>query len=147
MSANRYRFRSVWSIRAAADDVFAALVDVECYPRWWTDIRSVRRLDADTGTVHCRSVLPYGLRLHLRRVDEDGTAGRLAVAISGDLVGYCDATVRHYGPWTVVRIDQDVEMTRPLLRRAAGFLRPVLRANHHAMMWRGQRGLRAYLHA
>jgi hypothetical protein len=44
-----------------------------------------------------------------------------------------------------LEIVQDVVVNKALLRALAPVARPVFRANHAAMMWRGQRGLRSFL--
>ncbi len=142
MPRDSYRFRNVWTVRARADAVFAALVDVERYPVWWPDVRAVQRQDGDSGDLVVRSVLPVGLRLRLKRAEEDPLAGAMRVAISGDLEGYCAARVDERRGRTVVRIEQDVVLCKRSLLPFEPVLKPALRANHAAMMWRGERGLR-----
>ncbi|GAA5116194.1 SRPBCC family protein [Haloechinothrix salitolerans] len=145
MSRDSYRFRNVWTVRAQMEAVFAALVDVDGYPAWWPDVREVRRRDGDSGDLVVRAVLPVALRLRLKRAEEDPAAGTMRVAISGDLEGYCAARVDEHGDRTVVWIEQDVMLGKRALMPFEPLLRPVLRANHAAMMWRGQRGLRRHL--
>ena len=145
MPSRPYRFDNVWSIRAPSSDVFKALVQVDDYPLWWRDIRWVHRIDEDSGLARCRSVLPFGLTLQLRRAVEDPEIGRLRVDITGDLEGFCAAHVDDLGGRTVVRIAQQVVLHKRMLQPVEPLIRPVLRGNHHAMMWRGQRGLRAHL--
>ncbi|MPY98888.1 MAG: polyketide cyclase [Actinophytocola sp.] len=145
MRRESYRFRNVWTVRARVDAVFAALVDVESYPVWWPDVRAVQRQDGDSGDLAVRSVLPVALRLRLKRAEEDPVAGTMRVDISGDLEGYCAAWVDVHRDRTVVRIEQDVMLCKRSLLPVEPVLWPVLRANHAAMMWRGERGLRRYL--
>lgn len=145
MPHDSYRFRNVWTVRADTDAVFAALADVDGYPAWWPDVRDVRRQDGDSGDVLVRAVLPVALHLRLKRAEEDPTTGTMRVAISGDLEGYCAAQVVEDGERSVVRIHQDVVLCKRSLLPFEPVLRPVLRANHAAMMWRGQRGLRRHL--
>ena len=146
MSLNDYRFRSLWSVRTTTDRVFGALVDLAGYPDWWPDIRDVTQLDDDTAEVTCRSVLPYSLRFLLHRAVEDESGGRVRVDMSGDLEGYVQGRVAaHRTAGALLAITQRVVVTKPLLRALAPVGRPVFRANHALMMWRGQRGLRAYL--
>lgn len=140
-----YRFRNVWSVQAPADEVFKALADLHEYPSWWRDVRAVRQLDENSGQVNCRSLLPFALDLGLRRAEEEPDIGRLRVDITGDLVGFCGARVEDHGLWAIVQIVQEVELRKEPLRRYEPVLRPVLRANHAVMMWRGQRGLRKHL--
>lgn len=140
-----YRFRNVWSIPAPADEVFKALVDLHGYPSWWRDVRAVRQVGENSGQVKCRSILPYALDLGLHRVEEEPDVGRVRVDITGDLVGFSGARVEDHGMWSIVQIVQEVELRKDPLRRYEPVLRPVLRANHAVMMWRGQRGLRKHL--
>lgn len=140
-----YRFVNEWTIRAPAADVFKRLVDVEAYPLWWRDVREVRQIDDDSGHVKCRAVLPYALDLVLRRAEEDPDAGRMRVDITGDLNGFCGASVTQHGDTTLVRIQQEVVLCKRQLLPVEPVVRPLLRANHGAMMWRGQRGLRRLL--
>lgn len=146
MSLNDYRFRSLWSVRAASARVFDALVDLNSYPTWWPDIRAVEQIDDDTAEVICRSVLPYALTFRLHRAVEDSRHGRMRVDMTGDLEGYVQGEVaEHETEGAVLAISQQVVVTKPLLRTLAPVARPLFRANHALMMWRGQRGFRAYL--
>jgi hypothetical protein len=146
VSLNDYRFRSLWSVRATPGRVFAALVDLTCYPDWWPDIRAVHRLDDDTAEVTCRSVLPYALTFRLHRAVEDEASGHMRVDMTGDLEGYVQGQVAaHRTAGALLSINQRVIVRKPLLRAFALVGRPVFRANHALMMWRGQRGFRAYL--
>ncbi len=145
MTLNDYRFRGVWSVRVPRERLFSALVDLASYPKWWPDIRAVDRVDDDTAEVTCRSVLPYSLRFRLHRVVEDETAGRMRVDMTGDLDGYVQGEVAAHRSGALLAITQRVVVTKPRLRALAPVARPVFRANHALMMWRGQRGLRADL--
>jgi hypothetical protein len=146
VSLNDYRFRSLWSVRAATGRVFAALIDLTRYPDWWPDIRAVTRVDEDTAEVVCRSVLPYALTFRLHRAVEDEAAGHMRVDMTGDLEGYVEGQVAaHATAGAVLSITQRVVVRKPLLRAFAPVGRPVFRANHALMMWRGQRGFRTYL--
>lgn len=146
MPLNDYSFRSLWSVRAATARVFDTLVDVANYPAWWPDIRAVTRVDDDTAEVTCRALLPYALTFRLHRAVEDAAAGRMRVDMTGDLEGYVQGEVAaHRDAGALLAISQRVVVTKPLLRALSPVARPVFRANHAVMMWRGQRGFRAYL--
>lgn len=145
MGFNDYRFRDVWSVTADTTLVFDALVDLLNWPRWWPDVRTVRQLDDDTAELTCRAVLPYALTFRLRRAEQNAGTGLLRVDMIGDLDGYCEAIVSENGHGSRLAIDQRVVVTKPLLRALAPVARPLLIANHAAMMWRGRRGLRSYL--
>ena len=146
MSLNDYRFRNLWAVRATTSRVFDALVDLANYPAWWPDIRDVTRVDDDTAQVTCRSVLPYALTFRLHRAVEDPRRGRMRVDMTGDLEGYVQGVVaQHRTVGALLAISQRVVVTKPLLRALAPVARPLFQANHALMMWRGQRGFRAYL--
>ncbi|MEC3974080.1 SRPBCC family protein [Amycolatopsis sp. H20-H5] len=140
-----YRFRSVWSLAAEPSAVFGAVVDLAEYPRWWSDVRSVRQVDEDTAELVCRSRLPYALVLRMHRDEQDERAGLMRVRLSGDLEGVLAGRVLGAGRDTSLEITQEVTATKPLLRRLDVIGRPLFRANHALMMRRGQRGLRSYL--
>ena len=139
-------FEHVWHVPAASARAYAALADVESYPRWWPEVRSVRRIDEHSGDALVRSVLPYTLHLRLTRDVEDPDGRRLRVRIGGDLEGWARFSVEHSGPSSsCARYRQEVRIGTPFLRHAATLAGPVLRFNHGAMMRSGERGLAALL--
>ncbi len=147
MDWTHYRFRSLWSLDAPPDGVHDVLADPEGYPRWWPQVREVTRLDALSGVLRIRSVLPYDLVLTAREVRRDRAAGILETSMTGDVDGWARWTVVPDGRGTLARYDQEVRVTKPLLRRLAVPGRPAFRANHALMMRAGRRGLAAHLRA
>ncbi|MFF0790118.1 SRPBCC family protein [Streptomyces spiralis] len=147
MDRTHYRFRSLWTLAAPPAAVFEALERVEDYPRWWRQVREVRRTDDTTGVIRIRSLLPYGLTVTARQVRRDPAAGVLEATMSGDLDGWARWTLTARGSGTLARYDQEVDVRKPLLRRFAVPGRPLLRLNHRLMMRAGRRGLAAYLQA
>ncbi|QRP48935.1 SRPBCC family protein [Amycolatopsis sp. FDAARGOS 1241] len=146
MAGAEYRFRSTWWLPAApAPRVFDAVVDLEAYPRWWSDVRSVRRVDDDTAEVVCQSNLPYRIAIAMHREEQDLDSGHLRVGLSGDLEGFLAGALHVVGPGTRLEITQHVRARKPLLRRLDVVARPFFRANHAWMMRRGHRGLITYL--
>ncbi|MCX4232307.1 SRPBCC family protein [Streptomyces ortus] len=145
MDWTHYRFRSLWILAALPDDVYGALADAERYPRWWPQVREVTPVDEVSGVIRIRSVLPYDLVFTAREVRRDRAAGILEIAMKGDVDGWARWTVTADGPGTRARYDQEVHVTKPLLRRFAVPGRPVFRANHALMMRAGRRGLAAHL--
>ena len=142
-----FAFHHVWRIAAPTPRVFEALAAADRYAEWWPQIRSVIRLGPDDGLARVRSLLPLTLTLHLRRIETDAAAGRLAVAITRDLTGWARWTV---GPdrdtgGTWAAYEQEVVVTAPLLARIAPRAGALLLANHEAMMRSGERGLRRRL--
>ncbi len=145
MDWTHYRFRSLWSLAAPLGEVFDALADAERYPRWWPQVREVTPLDASSGVVRIRSVLPYDLLFTGREVRRDPADGVLEIAMTGDVDGWARWTLATDGTGTRARYDQEVHVTKPLLRRLAVPGRPAFRANHALMMRAGRKGLVAYL--
>jgi uncharacterized protein YndB with AHSA1/START domain len=140
-----YTFRTQWRIDADPDSVYAALRDVESYPRWWPQVVSARELDAGSGELRCRSMLPYDLVFVARREAEDPDRRVLRARLIGDLAGTTQWTIRADGAWAVAVFDEDVDAHKRLLRATGRLLRPALRLNHDVMMRAGERGLRNHL--
>ncbi|MFD7938653.1 SRPBCC family protein [Streptomyces sp. NPDC059755] len=142
-----YRFRSLWALPAPPARVYEALERAEDYPRWWRQVREVNQVDAATGVIRVRSLLPYDLTFTAREVRRDAAAGVLEIAMTGDIDGSARWTVTAAGSGTLARYEQVVQVNKPLLRRFAVPGRPVFRLNHRLMMRAGRRGLAAYLEA
>ncbi|MGW6926779.1 SRPBCC family protein [Streptomyces sp. NPDC054950] len=147
MDWTRYRFRSLWALPAPPARVYDALERAEDYPRWWRQVREVNQVDAATGVIRVRSLLPYDLTFTAREVRRDAAAGVLEIAMAGDIDGWARWTVTAAGSGTLARYEQVVQVNKPLLRRFAVPGRPVFRLNHRLMMRAGRRGLAAYLEA
>ena len=67
MPGPRFVFHHEWVLDAPRDAVVAALADIEGYPRWWPQIRSLERIDETSGRGRIRSALPLTLHLVLTR--------------------------------------------------------------------------------
>ena len=143
---HRYRFTTVWDLPAPARRVYGVLADPRSYPLWWPEIREVRQLDAHTGVMRFRSLLPYELAVTAREVRQDLSAGVLEARLTGDLEGTTRWTVTSRGDGRAVAVfHEDVEAHRPLMRRLALAGRPAFRVNHALMMINGRKGLTHYL--
>ncbi|MER6360978.1 SRPBCC family protein [Kitasatospora sp. NPDC001527] len=146
MDPNHYRFHGVWRLPAPPAAVYRALADVAGYPRWWPEIRDVRKTGPDRGEVLVRALLPYRLVIGLTAVRQDPAAGVLEAAMHGDLTGWSRWTVTGDGAGGALALfEEDTRPAKPLLRRLALPARPLFRANHAVMMRRGRRGLAAHL--
>lgn len=145
MDLNAYRFVSRWHVNAGSDAVFDALADLPSYPKWWPEVRRVEPVDEENASVVARSVLPYALRLTLTRHTEDRDRGVLQVRIDGDIAGWARLTLHSSPNSCMLLYEQQVTVTRRLLRAAAPLARPAMRWNHWLMMRSGERGLGAYV--
>lgn len=145
MTTRLFRFASSHGVAAARDAVFEVLQDAEHWPQWWPQIRSVTPYDDTHGCAEIRSVLPLTLRIELATELVDAESGVLRATLSGDLVGWSQFALRADGPErTILDYTQEVRLGMPGLvgRLASSFVaRPVLIANHAAMMRSGMRGL------
>lgn len=140
--ARLWQFRRDWVVAAAADDVYAVCADLDGYPAWWPEVRSIERLDEDSGLARIRSVLPYTLQLRMTRELQDPVERRLRTALAGDLTGWAEFHISPVGEGeSAVAYRQDVEVTAPLLRRLEHLLGPVMRSNHTLMMRSCERGM------
>jgi polyketide cyclase/dehydrase/lipid transport protein len=144
---HRYVFRSEWRFAAAPELVYAALVDVEKYPTWWRQVRSTRWIDDRSGEITCRSLLPYDLTFVVERDVEDRESGILRGKLSGDLTGQSQWTVTAAAGGTLAVFDEDVTVSKGMIRAAGLVARPALRFNHGLMMRSGEAGLRKALDA
>lgn len=147
MDWSHYRFRTRWTLAASPTAVYDALEQAEDYPSWWPQVREVDRIDDTSGTIRIRSLLPYDLKFTAREVRRDPAAGILEIAMTGDLDGWARWTLTTAGTGTLAQYDQEVDVTKPLMRLLAVPGRPLFRANHALMMRAGRRGLAAHLRA
>lgn len=145
MELSRYRFRSAWHVDMDEDALFDVLCDIGSYPQWWRQVRSVQRIDDDTASVVCRSVLPYDLRMRAARTTQDREGGVLEVRLSGDLDGWSRWTLTPRGRRTALVYEQEVVAHGRTLRWLGLVGRPLLRLNHRWMMRSGRVGLRRWV--
>lgn len=138
-------FASSHPVAAPRDAVFAVLQDAERWPQWWPQIRSVTPYDDTHGRAEIRSILPLTLHIELATELVDPESGVLRATLAGDLIGWSQFALRADGAErTVLDYTQEVRLARPgLVGRMATnpLVRPVLIANHAAMMRSGMRGL------
>lgn len=140
--ARLWQFRREWFVAADPDEVYAVCADVDSYPTWWPEVRSIRRIDVDSGLAVIRSVLPYRLHVRMTREVEDTGERRLRTGLAGDLTGWAEFRIEPTADGqSVVHYRQDVVVTAPVLGRVAPLFGPVLRANHTAMMRSCERGM------
>jgi hypothetical protein len=142
---HRYRFRSVWPVAASPEDSYRALREIEDYPTWWPEVRSVTCVAEATYDVVCRSALPYDLAFRTVRSREDSKGRVLEAQMSGDLDGFSRWTVVAAPFGSSLVFEEHVEARKALLRRLGVVARPAFVANHAVMMRHGQAGLRPYL--
>ena len=135
-----FAFRHQWRLQAPVDEVVRLLADVEGYPRWWPQVRSVEVIDDDSGRARIRSLLPLTLDVVITRQIEDPEGGVLGVRLDGDLGGWCRWSIETEGAGSIAVFEQEARVAARH-ERAATLAPVVLRANHAWMMRQGRRGL------
>lgn len=145
MDRNSYQFRSEWRFSAPPDDVFRALAELDDYPRWWPEVRTVHWLSVDARRLVCRSLLPYDLTFTVCQPQRDPHAGILDARLVGDIEGSSRWTITAAPGGTLAVFDEKVIVNKSLLRRLAPIARAAFVVNHKLMMRHGLRGLTAYL--
>jgi hypothetical protein len=126
-----YSFTGTWTLPATPERVHEVLVDLENYPRWWTQVLAVASLGPDDARVLCRSTLPYTLDLLLHARHRD--VMRLEVGIEGDLRGWARWELSPAPDGARLDFTQEVSVSG-WLGRISPLLGPVLRWNHDRMM-------------
>ncbi|WP_034648184.1 SRPBCC family protein [Cellulomonas sp. HZM] len=150
MRHRHYHLRSVWSVDARADDVWAVLADpAMSWPRWWPGVRAERvepreQLVGSRAEVTFRARVGYGLRLRLL-VTRATPPHAVTIATAGDLVGTADVTLRPDADRTSVTIVWDVVTTLAWMNAVGPLLARPFAASHAAVMRAGERGLAAEL--
>jgi len=140
-----YVFQSVWHVGASPADVMAVLEDLESYPAWWPEIRSVRPLGRRRFEVVARSFLPYELRFVSEAAGPEPRAGVIDARLSGDMEGTVRWTVEEVDDGCRLVYDQEVTTHKRLLDVMAPVARPGFKANHAVMMRHGEAGLRTFM--
>lgn len=140
-----YTFRTTWRVAASVQDAFAALADIEGYPGWWPEIKEIRPIDEDRVDVRIRAALPYSLRVRLHKEIEDRETLVLRTALTGDLEGWSSWSMTALGTGCILRFDEEVVTTKPIMNALTPIARPIFRLNHSVMMRHGERGLRRLL--
>jgi hypothetical protein len=148
---NSYIFTSDWAIQAPVSRAEHAIIDIAKWHDWWLAVDDIRVLvenDSYVGSEFAstwRSRAGYGLRLRIT-ITEYVPGSYIAFDSAGDLKGS--------GSWrftsnsdncTAMKIDWDVQPTKPWMRLLSPLLRPVFVYNHHLIMEDGERSLNRYL--
>jgi len=151
MTSRHFDLVSHWRIEAPVERVWAALTDIERWPRWWPYVRAVQTLrpgDA-SGLGSLRRIrwatrLPYDIEIEVEAV-ESLRHERLRGRSSGQLRGEGLWLLRAEGGHTDVTYVWRVELARPWMRWLAPLLAPLFRWNHDGVMRAGAAGLARHL--
>ncbi len=132
---------------ASFDATFSALKDLRTYAKWWPEVKSVIPVSEEKAVLLIMGLLPYALEFLMEKLTEDPEAGVLSAQMTGDLIGFSSFKVQPEGDGCRLIYDQEVDVSKRLLRILAPVARPIFRLNHRLMMHRGEKGLREFLAA
>jgi hypothetical protein len=149
---NQYHFITTWLVEGTAGEVADVLRDPLDLPRWWPAVYlAVQELaPPDSRGLHQRvrvrtkGWLPYTLSWDFEVV-ESRYPERFALEATGDFVGSGVWTIVQDGPRARATYDWQIRADKPLLRRMAPIMRPLLEANHRWAMAQGEESLRLEL--
>jgi hypothetical protein len=150
-ACSEYSFNDQWRVEGAVEDVAELFFDTQGLGQWWPQLSGIvienpgdESAAERTGATQARGFMPYVLQLdfHVLRAD---FPREFAVAISGDFRGQGSCRFRQEARYVLIDMDLNICVTRPLLRVLSVVARPILVAQHHYVMQRGEIGLRRAL--
>lgn len=148
-----YHFVTTWIISGTAREVADVLGDPLGLARWWPsvylNVREVEPGDPETRVgrvidLYTKGWLPYTLRWRFTVTQSRGVDGFTLVA-EGDFVGSGVWTLKQQGDTVDVEYDWRIRADKPLLRYGSFIFRPIVSANHHWAMARGEVSLKLEL--
>lgn len=143
-----FEFLDRWTVPLPIEDVFDLLARPRYYPLWWHG-GFVACPSADPGepavgkraTLVVKGFLPYTLTMTTEAIALERPT-RIVAESSGELVGRGEWVLDQTSDrGTYGQFDWLVEVTRPLERRVAPALGPLLAWNHAWTMRLGRRGI------
>jgi hypothetical protein len=144
-----YDFVTNWRVRGTCEQVSEVLSEALELKRWWPavylDVKELKPGDPKTGVgreieLFTKGWLPYTLRWSFT-VTENRHPHGFTLVPHGDFEGQGVWTFSQDGEWTDIRYDWSVEAVKPLLRALSPVMKPLLEANHHWAMARGEESL------
>jgi hypothetical protein len=152
MFTNEYHFTTHWRVEGTVEEVADILREPTELPRWWPSVYlAVQQLEPGdeqgvgaVASLYTKGWLPYTLRWQFRVTGVNYPHG-FSLEAWGDLVGRGVWTLVQEGEHAVVTYDWKIRADKPLLRLLSPLLKPLLSANHHWAMARGEESLRLEL--
>ncbi len=152
VSPNDYHFLTTWRVDGTTGEVADVLRDPLDLVRWWPAVYlGAEELDSpdlrglgQRVRLHTRGWLPYTLWWEFV-VTESRYPERFGFDVTGDFRGHGLWTLEQDGAHVNATFDWRIHAEKPLLRRLAPLLRPLLEANHRWAMAQGEQSLRLEL--
>jgi carbon monoxide dehydrogenase subunit G len=146
-----YHYVSTWQLQAPIEQVWAAIIDLEHLPAWYTGLREARELapgDAQGVGTRVRYVIKGRLPL---RLAVEATVTRviepreLELRAEGELAGTGRWSLDQHDGITTARYTWDVRTTRPWMNLVAPLARPMFTWNSKGVMLQAGEGLARFL--
>jgi hypothetical protein len=137
-------FERSWTVPLERGALWDAVAETGRYDDWWPwlhDYRPARLVAGERAQATIAPPLPYRLRLGLE-VSRAEPPARVEAVVSGDLTGVADLRFVPVPDGTEIRLQWEVELTRPGLRAIEPVARPVLRWGHD---WIVDQAMRSFL--
>ncbi|HRI58908.1 MAG TPA: SRPBCC family protein [Saprospiraceae bacterium] len=139
-----YHFITTWRVKAAREEVYRILEDVDTLAEWWPSVYldvKMREKGRPGGvgklvSLYTKGWLPYTLRWDFRVTAADFPSG-FALRASGDFVGEGVWHFQQDGDTCVVTYDWKLSAEKPILKKLTWLLRSVFSANHEWAMRKG----------
>jgi uncharacterized protein YndB with AHSA1/START domain len=118
--ARPFPFERTFDLAVDAPTVWRVLERTNDYPKWWSWLESFRADGLRPGTVDAVIRSPLGYRLCVEIAVQEVVPGRLLVTeVRGDLRGPARLELMPNGARARARLQWELELCQPLLRRVA----------------------------
>jgi len=148
VNAAAYHFEDHWKIPQVIDRVWDVLAAPTNFPLWWQGVylrATPLDIDGRRIAVLTRGWLPYKLRWTIETIRKD-KPNLIEFKASGDFSTDSSKWIlRPEGKGTLVTLDWNPRVEKPIVKLLSPVLRPVFEWNHHWAMERGEKQLTEYL--
>lgn len=131
-SLDPFRFDQTWVFAVPPAEFWRTIHQTHAFRQWWPWLRAMTGPGlVPGGRTECeiRAPIPYSLRFVVE-VTEIVPERVLDAIVTGDLAGPARLETNPDPAGTRVRLNWEMDLNRPLLRRAARFGRPVMEWGH-----------------
>jgi hypothetical protein len=148
VSASAYHFEDHWKIPFPIEAVFDVLATPVKFPGWWQGVY-LKATALDPAARHIavltKGWLPYKLRWTIETIRME-KPNLIEFKASGDFETDLSRWIlRREGKGTLVTLDWNPKVEKPIVKLLSPVLKPVFEWNHHWAMNRGEKQLTEYL--
>lgn len=146
-----YQFLTRWHLDAPIDEVWAAIRDVESYPKWWKYVAEAEQMTpgdekglGERLRYHWTSALPYTFDFQTETTKSEPPR-LLETTATGDIEGFGRWELAEAEQGTVVHYTWNVRTTEAWINALAPLAKPIFVWNHGMLMRAGGEGLARHL--